>query len=97
MCFCKPGFTGHDCSKIAAEQIEAVPVVMEKLPTLDVPSLDEVPVPTASARFIAPALGFIAGGVLVVVAQLAWTKRNEQLRQRQTKNLLKPLLHSIDQ
>jgi len=103
MCFCKPGFTGHDCSKISAEQIEAVPVpqvsVTESAPNLETPTLDEVSssMPVASSRFIAPAIGFAAGVAVVIISQLAWTKRNEQLRQRQTKNLLKPLLHSIDQ
>lgn len=87
-CYCKPGFSGPDCSAV-----EALPVPVVKM--ADVASK---PLAAEHTSYLLLAgLCFGGGAIACYLGQLAWSRHRELRRQRATKNILKPLLHSIDQ
>lgn len=96
VCYCKPGFSGQDCS--TPDIVHVTPQVLPS-PAIVTASISKpiALVPEAKPTELATvALSFAGGVLLVVLFQYLWARRSEMQRQQQKKDFIKPLLYSFE-
>jgi hypothetical protein len=86
-CYCQAGYTGADCSQQEEMVINGAVSSAIAAHMGDSSSMSYV---------LLAALSFVGGAVICVIAQIAWDKHKEMKRKQATKEILKPLLNTLD-